>query len=135
MNVLRVKSGVRFEIIAPAGARILSALDQATTVLGTDLVITCGTEGHPPDDPHSHGEAYDVSVAGIPASAVATLIGYVRARLGDAFYLQYETPPGPVDALLKSIAVVNAAATAPHIHVQKRKGTIYPPPHASTLSA
>ena len=39
--VLRVEPGVKFDGIAPAGARIIAALDGAKKVLGFGLWISC----------------------------------------------------------------------------------------------
>lgn len=57
-NVIRVKDGVLFLKIAPAGFRILSAIDQVAQALSLDLVITSGTDGEHsgPLDPHHRGE-------------------------------------------------------------------------------
>lgn len=60
MGCLRVKKGCRFDVIDPAGFRILGALDRVVRPLPYDLTITCGTEGHPTMDPHTLGRAYDV---------------------------------------------------------------------------
>ena len=40
MNVLRARSSVRFDMIRPAGFRILGALDLATQTCQVDLEIT-----------------------------------------------------------------------------------------------
>jgi hypothetical protein len=64
MNVLQHRPTARFDQIAPAGFRILAALDRATLACGVDLTITSGTDSHGFNDPHSAGAAYDVSVKG-----------------------------------------------------------------------
>ena len=46
MNVLRARSSVRFDMIRPAGFRILGALDLATQTCQVDLEITSGTDSH-----------------------------------------------------------------------------------------
>jgi hypothetical protein len=61
--VLRVEPGVTFDRVAPADARMIAALDAATNVLGFDLWISSGTEGHGPRSPHTEGEAYDDETA------------------------------------------------------------------------
>ncbi|WP_460292378.1 hypothetical protein, partial [Bacillus cereus] len=58
--VVRLKPGVKLDGLAPAGIRILAAIDAAAQVLKRDLTVTCGTEGHPPTDPHTCGEALDL---------------------------------------------------------------------------
>lgn len=48
--VLRVEPGVKFDRVAPAGARIIGAVDGATKVLGFDLWISAA-------EPHFHIQA------------------------------------------------------------------------------
>jgi len=59
---IRVKDGVLFSKIAPAGFEIISALALASEALACDLTITsaCDGEHSGPDDPHHRGEAYDI---------------------------------------------------------------------------
>ena len=61
-GVITTKEGVLFQKIAPAGFRILSAIDQVSQALSVNLVITSGTDGEHsgPNDPHHRGEAFDV---------------------------------------------------------------------------
>ena len=65
--VLRDKEGVQYTRIAPAGHRLLAALDNACVQLGFDLTITSACDGahSGPNDPHHTGEAYDVRSHGI----------------------------------------------------------------------
>lgn len=127
MTVLRARPSVCFDIIAPAGFRILSALDQATIACHVDLVITCGSDSHPPADPHTTGEAYDVSVQALSAQNIADLHMELVTILGPLFTVLYEVPSAPSDPTLRSIAYVNREATGPHLHIQRKRGTIYPP--------
>lgn len=125
--VLRAKAGVMFERIAPAGFRILAALDGLTKVLASDQDITCGTEGHADDDPHTRGEAYDVSVRNMNVAMVLKAKTYLEQVLGSRFTVLYEVPTRPLDAVLASIAFLNPDASAPHFHIQPKKATLYPP--------
>lgn len=127
MNALH-GDGASFAVIQPAGFRILAALDNATRLLGVDLVITCGTEDHPPDDPHTHGEAYDVRVRGLTTPIILKLIAYLKQMLpSDLFTILLETPVPFTDPQLVPWQYLNPQATAAHLHVQKKKNTIYPP--------
>lgn len=126
--VVRLKDGVSFARLLPAGVRILSAIDDATSWLQCDLTISCGNEGHGPLDPHTLGEAADVSVLLLSPAKIIALLNGLRVHLGRAFYAQYETHSAPNDPQLRAIVVVNPAATAPHIHIQRAKGTVFPPP-------
>lgn len=124
---LRHRSSARFDRIAPAGFRILSALDRATELMSTDLLITCGTDSHPSSDPHATGEAYDVSVASLAPNQIVNLKHMLEEDLGTLFTVLFETPTKPVDSRLAPIAYVNKDATGPHLHIQRKRGTIYPP--------
>jgi len=127
MNVVRVKPGCQFSPLAPGGVRILSALDQVARLLGRDLEITCGSEAHPPTDPHTRGEAFDVSVHDLSIDQVLDVRHELQLELGSGFTVLYEVPTAPTDPRLQVVAFVNAGATAPHIHVQVKNGFSYPP--------
>lgn len=123
---LRVKPGTRFDVIAPGGFRLLSALDAATMILGKDLTITAGTDDHT-EGKHPIGEAFDVRTQGLSEAEIITLVQFLRARLGAAFSVFYETHTMPLASGLKALTLINAGATAPHLHLQVRKGTVWPP--------
>lgn len=112
MNVLRVKPGVQFTIIAEGGFRILSALDQTTQQLTMDLMITSGCDGEHsgPNDPHHRGEAYDWRSHDFNAEEKLRILQCVTEILGDRFYVFLESPGTPNE----------------HFHGQVRKGTTYP---------
>jgi hypothetical protein len=126
--VLRVEPGVKFDCIAPAGARIIAAVDGATKVLGIDLWISSGTEGHGPTSPHTKGEAYDVSVKDMSIAVILKTKQYLELVLGTRFTVLYVAPSDPTDPNLLSIAHVNRNAAEPYFHIQAKKGTVYPPP-------
>lgn len=113
MNVVRVKEGVEFEVIAPGGFRILSALDQASETLATDLMITSGTDGEHsgPNDPHHRGEAYDVRSQGFDGQLKGQVLNCIMGFLSfDRFYGFLE----------------DAGTENEHFHFQTKKGTVYP---------
>src|SRR5689334_2716606 len=118
--VVRTKPGVQFKVIAPAGFVILAAIQTAVERFKRDITITCGTEDHSPLDPHSLGEAYDVSVGGMKEDEIRALHNSLSQQLGNAFTVLYEVP-APIGGSLASLAYVNAAASGPHIHIQRRK--------------
>lgn len=118
---------VRFDVIKPAGFRILSAIDQAAQHVGVDLVITAGTDSHQLPDPHVTGEAYDVSVKGLSAQQIADVKASLTTTLGPLFTVLYEVPATPSDPTLRAIAYVNTAASGAHVHIQRKKGTTFPP--------
>lgn len=129
IHVVRHRPSARFDVIRPAGFRILAALDLTALACQTDLMITCGTDSHHLPDPHVTGEAYDVSVHGLSAQQIADVKASLERILGPAFTVLYEVPKEPSDPTLRPIAYVNLDATGPHIHIQLRKGLgAYPPP-------
>ena len=113
IGVLRTKTGVLFSVIAPAGARILSAIDQTAAALSVDLVITSGTDGchSGQTDPHHRGEAYDVRSRGFSPELKQAILDGVMRKLGfDRFYGFLESP----------------GTDNEHFHFQVKKGTTYP---------
>jgi len=129
--VLRARPSVRFERILPAGFRILAALDRAAQTIEHDIEVTSGTDSHAKGR-HPTGEAYDVSVAELSDRQIVQLWTCLRETLGRAFTVLFESPMLPRAVQLINIVTVNKAATGPHIHIQPRKGTVYPPPFPST---
>ena len=113
MSVTLVKSGVLFTLIAPAGFRILSAIDQTAAKLNLDLIITSGCDGvhSGPSDPHHRGEAYDVRSHEFDQDTKDKVLDSIMAVLGwDDFYGFLESP----------------ATDNEHFHIQVKKGTTYP---------
>jgi len=111
---------------APGGFRILAALDAATKVLGRDLTLTAGANDHT-SGRHPLGEAYDVRTRDLSTPELLRLVEFLGRVLGERFYVSYEVPARPQDAALAAIAVVNPDASGPHLHIQVRRGTEYPP--------
>jgi len=108
-------------VIAPAGFRILSAIDQTAAKLGVDLVITSACDGahSGPDDPHHHGEAYDVRSHDFTADQKEKILATVMNVLGWTYFFGF----------------LEAAGTDnEHFHFQRKKGTVYPDPTASSAS-
>jgi len=112
MNVVRVKPGVEFTVIAPGGFVLLSAIQQAATTCGLDLTITSACDGVHSGlgDPHHRGEAYDVRTKDMTAEQKQSTMEYLRTTLGDKFYVFLESPDSENE----------------HFHGQVRKGTVYP---------
>ncbi len=124
--VLRFKPGYRWDLPTPGGARILSALDNATKVMGCDLTLTAGTNDHTTGR-HATGEAFDVSVREMTVPVLLRFVTYLKQALGERFTVLYETIVLPSDPKLAEITYVNQDATGSHVHVQVKKSTIYPP--------
>ena len=110
---VRTKEGVQFATIAPGGFRILSAIWSAAQAMERDLTITAGTDGvhSGPNDPHYRGMAYDIRTVDMSTEDALKLQSGLQTMLGDDFTVIMETA-GP-------------HTTAPHIHLQVKKGVIY----------
>lgn len=128
MNVLKVKPGVEFTLIAPAGFRLLGALEATARGIGLDLTITsaCDGEHSGPTDPHHKGEAYDVRSKGLPLLTIEMLIHHAILALCDEGEV-------PVAASRTSYTTnhffgfLEQAGTAnEHLHFQRRRNTVYP---------
>lgn len=132
--VLRTAQGVKFDVIAPAGFRIMAALDHATQVIGQDLTITAGTNDHATGR-HTRGEAFDVRTKDLTVPTLVRLMQVLMAVLGPLFTVLYEVAEKPDDPALAAIAFINADASGPHLHIQPKKGTDYPPIDDGTLKA
>lgn len=119
------KPGIEVKL-TKAGVRILSALDATCREMNMDITVTCGCEDHPPDDAHTLGEAFDIRSHDLKTHAeklalVRTILRYLQDDMNDLicptsiglatlrFYAQLENPGLPTE----------------HIHVQRRKGTVY----------
>lgn len=120
---------VKFAVLAPAGVRILVAIWTVGQSNAMDVWITCGTDGHGPSDPHTLGEAFDISVKQMTVPTIVKIKRQLEQILGERFTVLYEVPSLPTDPMLIAIAYVNAEATGPHFHIQRKRGTVYPPPH------
>ena len=127
ISIVTHRPSVRFSMIAPAGFKILAAIQRAAEQCDWDLEITSATDSHTQPSAHVTGEAYDLSVKGMSAQTIEDVKKALEAALGPLFTVLYEVPTPPSDPTLRHIAYVNARATGPHFHIQRRKGTIYPP--------
>lgn len=128
---VQLKPGAKIATIAPAGIRILAAIDSCAESAGVVVTITSGSEdrGRLATDPHMTGEAFDISVNGFTDHQIIAIVGYLRLYLGVRFTVLYEVPKLAMTATpeMRGIATFNPSATAPHIHIQRMKGTTWPP--------
>lgn len=110
--MIRIKPGVEFAVVAPAGYAILSALKETSTFLAIDLTITSGTDGthHGPTDPHYSGQAYDVRSHDLSPLMKGRVLTEIFAILGhEKFSGRLESPGTPDE----------------HFHIQRRIGTTW----------
>jgi hypothetical protein len=129
--VLKAKPGCRFDVIREAGFKILAALQATAESAHHDLVISAGTNDHHGDDPHATGEAYDVSIANLTPTELDGDLRFLRSVLSLAeFTVMYEIrtrDQAVIDPPPDVLLLINPEASGPHIHIQRRKGTRYPP--------
>lgn len=125
-GVVRMKDGVSFSMIAPAGFAILSALVGTASIYG-DMTITSGTDGSHsgPDDPHHHGEAFDVRSKvfddGVKTQVLLHVMGLLMAKPGE---LVAESGGYVTEKFFGWIE--QAGTDNEHFHFQKRHGVSYP---------
>jgi hypothetical protein len=124
---VRVKDGVSFAVIAPGGFRILAAFEDAADQIAHDLTITSGTDGahSGPDDPHHRGEAYDIRTKDLPDKMLA--LAKIKDFLG--------IPDAEQQGSRFFAWIEDEGQENEHIHVQVRKGTVYPPAPLNTAPA
>src|SRR5579884_2024155 len=95
-SVIRVKEGVRFDVIAPGGFRLLSAVEITCRKLNLgDFWITSACDGchSGQNDPHHRGEAYDVRSHTFSVDQKNIILNAVQALLpADQFYCFLESP-------------------------------------------
>lgn len=137
MNTVTIKDGsVRLDSLTAAHAHLIAALDRTASVCQVNLVITCAREGHPPEDVHTIGQAFDVSVRGFLPAQIVRVKTFLEQILGPLFDVFFECPPNDAPTVdepqLQAIATINRGATARHFHVQTKKNTTWPPVQMST---
>lgn len=125
---LIVKPGVAFTTIAPAGFRLVEALNLTARRLALVLKVTCGCEAHPPLDPHTLGEAYDVQTHGFTDDQKRVILKALMQELADG-----DVPgdvPFPADGGIGTAHfwgwIEHPGEPNEHLHCQRRKGTVYP---------
>jgi len=126
MGTLRVKLGVKFDRIDPAGFRILGSLDRIVRALPFDLTITCGSDSHPASDPHTLGRAYDVRTHDLTPEQKQQVL---RDLLLDLQEHDLDAPMEVSGGLATSHFfgwIEHPNTSDEHLHAQQRKGTTYP---------
>jgi hypothetical protein len=113
ISVVRTKPGVSFAQIAPAGFRILAAIDRAACTLGFDLTVTSACDGahSGPNDPHHRGEAYDVRSHDLSLEHKLQVLSAIMATLGGERFFGF---------------IEDCDTENEHFHFQVKKGTAYP---------
>lgn len=132
MSVIRCKPGVRFDVIDPAGFRLLGSLDRVARGFPVDLTITSGTDGHGPADPHTLGKGYDIRTHGLTKEQKVFVLREVLIDLQeDATDAPLETSIGLATRFFYG-QLEHPGQPGEHLHFQCRKGRVYPPGTART---
>lgn len=110
--MIKVKPGVKFDVIRPAGYLILAAVKSASKTLGLDLTITSACDGahSGPLDPHKTGEAYDVRSHDFDPTQKAEVLGAIMGSLEMGRFYGY---------------VEGMGSDNEHYHIQRSKGTTF----------
>lgn len=123
--IVRVKAGVRFDTIAPAGFRILGAIERAARVHEVPLVITCANEAHAPGNPHTKGEAYDIRSKTLTAQEKRGVLRSIMLDLAeDDGDPPVETSGGIATAMFFG-QLEHEGRAHEHLHIQRRRGRVY----------
>jgi hypothetical protein len=130
-GVVLVKPGVSFTTIAPAGFRLLAAIERAARALHVELTITSACDGEHSglNDPHHRGEAYDVRTHTFTESMKDAILRVLLNELRD----DVDGLVAPLVDVPRSLAttrffgfVEQPGAPNEHLHVQLRRGRVYP---------
>ena len=103
--MIRYKDGIILEGLRSQITGLLVKMDVIMHEHGCDLVITCGLDGHPEDDPHSHGFAVDCRSHDLPIGDRSNVRDEIADMAGPDYTVLLENPGGDNE----------------HIHVQYRK--------------
>lgn len=126
MGIVRVKFGVHFNRIDPAGFRILGSLDRVARSLPFDLTLTCGTDAHDASDPHSLGRAYDIRTHDLSEPQKQQVI---LATLRDLQESADDTPEATSGGWATKRFfgwLEQPGELTEHAHFQQRKGVSFP---------
>lgn len=128
MNVVRCKHGVRFDRIAPAGFRILAAIERTARRLKTDITITSACDNHPLESVHGLGEAFDLRTRDWTDEYKLAVLRELLLELQDDDHPN--DAPLPVSGGLATRGfwgwIEHPHETNEHLHIQRRRGTVYP---------
>ena len=128
MGVVRVKHGVLFETIAPAGFRILGAIESVARSMNYDLTITSASDGthSGPNDPHHRGEAFDIRSKTIAPSVKDDVLRLLLLDLCEHKETLQPVSIGFATSLFYA-QLEDRDGENEHIHLQLRTGRQYPP--------
>lgn len=126
MNGVRFKAGVLPIKPAPAGVRILGALDATARRLKIDLTVTCADKDHPPSDPHTLGCAFDVRTHDFPDELKRTILRELMIELQNDHPMDTPVATGIGLSTLYFFAQIEKPnEPGEHLHAQLRRFVTY----------
>ena len=102
---MEVKRGVSLAGLQSAISRILPSIELIFKQAHFALTLTCTTDGHPENDPHTHGYAVDCRIHGLPLQDQSALRFALEDFLGPRYTVLLEGSGTPQE----------------HIHIQLRR--------------
>lgn len=97
--MIKIKEGVQFSVLREEIWRLFPILENVFLKAASDCVITCGTDGHDADDPHTHGFAIDLRTKHMAKEKRNTVIVNLRRLLADRYTVLLEDDGGPNEHL------------------------------------
>jgi len=131
MGSLIFKGSVKFDKPTVGGACLLAALAWTAHQSPFDLMVTCGTEAHEPDDPHTKGNALDVRSHSFSLADKNSVFHLIMSYLSDltdqlgADARVISTSDGLATALFFGF-IESEGMPNEHFHLQVRKGQHVP---------
>ncbi len=111
--MITVKDTAHFTVFRSQMTDVLSKIEAVYEAHGVECQITCGTNGHPADDPHTHGFAHDFGTHKIPQSELRPMHEELVAALGPDYTVLYS------DKNLAEAVYVDTENA--HFHIQLKK--------------
>lgn len=120
-----VKPNVSFDVIAPAGFRLLTAIDTVSRIYNPLTVTSaCDGEHSGSDDPHKRGEAYDVRSHDFDDATKRIVLVNVMMALEDGEPVAQDTGGYVTEHFFGWIE--QAGTRDEHMHFQLRRGAALP---------
>lgn len=111
--MITLKPGAQLLILRSEMFGVWVGIELLFKKYGSHCMITCGTDGHPDDDPHTHGFAQDFHCHDVPQQNLQPLHQDLQDLLGDRYTVLYS------DKLLGQAVYVDTPNA--HFHIQLRK--------------
>ena len=103
--MIKTKTSVRFSVFRREIYSLFPSIEAIFAVYSADAIITCGTEAHGKDDPHTHGLAIDLRSKHLSTEKKSAIVQAIKNACGPLYYVVLES----------------AGEANEHIHIQIRK--------------